>query len=476
MAVETVLIVDDEEYIRNELASILALEGRCILEAGDGVEALEVLGANEVNLVLTDIRMPNMDGFELIRQAHERWPSLPIITVTAFASTSTAVEALRAGAHDYITKPFAIEEVRNIVSHALQAQRLFKEVSYLKGRLGERYSLDNIIGQCDAMQRVFDTVGRVAKAPCNVLITGESGTGKDLVAQAIHENSDRKDCKFVPIDCGSIPEGLLESELFGHAKGAFTGAAFEKQGLVQTANGGTLFLDEIGDMPLSLQVKLLRLIQNRHVQKVGGTEREEVDVRVVAATNVDLWEKVAQKEFRQDLYYRINVVEMQLPALRNRGSDVSLLISHFLKHYTKLLGKDISKITPEVLDAFQRYPWPGNVRELANAVERAVTLCNGNSIELVDIPSAISEWNATNSGTDGSLQEQMNFFERQCLMSTLETYGNDFNAAAESLGISLATLYRKLKKFNFSGGSRIVDIPSGTAATGRSALERISRQ
>ncbi|AQT68994.1 Nitrogen regulation protein NR(I) [Anaerohalosphaera lusitana] len=458
---ERILIVDDDSGIRSELVSIVSSPGREIIEASDGSEALQVLESEMFDLILSDVRMPGMDGFELLAEIRQRWTNLPVIIITAFASTDTAVQALRGGAYDYITKPFSIDDIRNIVSHALEANRLFNEVSYLKGRLGERYSMDNIIGQCPAMQKVFDTIMRVAKAPCNILITGESGTGKDLAAQAIHEYSSRSQNHLVTIDCGSIPEGLLESELFGHVKGAFTGAVSEKEGLVQSANGGTIFLDEIGDMPLSLQVKLLRLIQNRHVQKVGSTKREQVDVRILAATNANLAEKVRNKQFREDLFYRLNVVEIHLPPLRSRGGDVLLLMSYFLKRYSEALGREVCKVDESVKRAFGKYPWPGNVRELENAVERAVTLCDGSLIRLEDIPGNIAQWQNESGAVSGTLSERVDHFEKQCLIGAMEAEEFHAAGAAERLGISLATLYRKLKKF---------DIP--VASTGIVEVER----
>ncbi len=442
---DRVLIVDDEAYIREELATIIEQPDREILFAQTGTAALEILAQQRVDLVLTDIRMPEMDGFEFIRRAREKWPSLIIITITAYASTETAVQALRAGAYDYVTKPFSIDEIRNIVEHAMQAHHLFNEVNYLRGRLREEYSLDNIIGQCPAMQRVFSTISQVAQAQCSVLITGESGTGKDLVAQAIHEHSGRAG-KFVPINCGSIPEGLLESELFGHVKGSFSGAIREKEGLVQSAHEGTLFLDEIGDMPPALQVKLLRMIQHKQVQKVGSTTLEDVDVRIIAATNQQLKDRIAQKEFREDLYYRINVVEIILPSLRERGSDISLLTSHFIHKYSQRLNKHVEGLDIAVETLFLRYPWPGNIRELENAVERAVTLCRGPVIVMEDIPGTIREFCESSLMTGGTLADRVSAFESEIIRRCLETHSNDYAAAARELDISLATLYRKIKK------------------------------
>ena len=469
----TILVVDDEQYICDELADIIAAPGRQIIFAKDGDEALEKLEAESVDLVLTDLNMPGMDGFELIKKALQLWPGLPLVTITAHGSTEMAVKALRAGAYDFITKPFTIDEICNIVDHTLQAKSMFNEINYLRGRLEQRYSLGNIIGQCPPMQKVFDTISHVAPAPCNILVTGESGTGKELVAQAIHQNSPRGKNKFLPINCGSIPEGLLESELFGHVKGSFTGAVSEKQGLVQEANGGTLFLDEIGDMPLALQIKLLRLIQARQVQKVGSTKLESLDIRIIAATNQNLAERIQQKLFRKDLYYRINVVEIKLPPLRQRSSDIGLLACSFLKHYSSLLKKEITEFDPQVLRLFQRYPWPGNVRELENATERAVTLCRKTVITIDDISTEITDYVDLNTAKSDFLSDRLACFERQCVASALEACDHDLAATAANLSISLATLYRKLKKYNFPVASRIIDIPAGPRPRRTSDISRL---
>ena len=445
---ENILIIDDEEYLRNELGHILEQPQRQIFYASNGLEGLDVLNNNDIDIVLTDLKMPKLDGFGFIEKAKAIEPSLPIITITAYASTEVAIRALRLGAYDFITKPFSIDEVQNIVAHALLAQKLFEEVHYLRSRLNKQYSMDNIIGQSIPMEKLFDTVSRVADKPCNVLLIVESGTGKDLVAQSIHHHSKRKDRRFVPINCGSIPEGLLESELFGHVKGAFTGAVSNKDGLVDAANGGTLFLDEIGDMPLSLQVRLLRLIQNRQIQKVGSTQTQNVDVRIIAATNQDLAANIMNGTFRKDLYYRINVVEIFLPPLREREGDINFLALHFLKNYSSLLNKDVSEISPEVLKIFQRYDWPGNVRELENAIERAITMCQGPRIEVSDIPRVIVDSVNQNPEMVGTLTERIDKFEARCIESTIKANDYNLEIAANELGVSIATLYRKIKKYN----------------------------
>lgn len=460
---EVILIIDDEDYIRDELGSILESETRELLYASNGREALDILQTEKVDMALTDVRMPVMDGFEFIEKAKSLFPRLPIVTITAYASTETAIRALRLGAYDFITKPFSIDEVRNVVGHALLAQKLFNEIHYLRARLNKEYSLDNIIGQSPVMQKLFDIATRVSKSPCSVFLVGESGTGKDLVAQAIHHHSDRSQERFVPINCGSIPEGLLESELFGHVKGSFTGAIADKEGLVQAANGGTLFLDEIGDMPLSLQVKLLRLIQNKEIQKVGSTETLPVDVRIIAATHHDIASRIKAGAFRQDLYYRINVVEIEVPPLRDRQGDLSLLVNRFLKHYSETLKKNVVKISSEVRRVFLKYNWPGNVRELQNAIERAVALCEGDTVELGDLPRVFESIMSKGSIFSGTLSERLANFESKCIESSIEDNGHDLEGVSKELGVSLATLYRKMKKIKVDASSqKIVEIPVAT--------------
>ena len=457
---DTILVIDDDASMRDLLADLLAAPERLILHANGAQRGLEILESHAVDLILTDIHMPDMDGIEFIKIAQERHIAAPIITITAYASTETAIQALRAGAYDYLSKPFANEELLKIVENTLQARHLFQEVSELRGKLDKQYRLENIIGQCPQMQRIFDVIDRIghANADCNVLITGPSGTGKELVAHAIHRHSRRKDRPFVPINCASIPESLLESELFGHVKGAFTGAIDHKPGLIETAHTGTLFLDEIGDMPILLQAKLLRVLQDRKIQKVGSTTPHPVDVRVVAATNQKLHEKIKENSFRKDLYYRLNVIELSLPPLHERGNDIDLLARHFLKHYSERLGKPVQRFSSAARKAIDNYPWPGNVRELENAVEHAMTLCQSAVIELQDLPSSLQHHLEFADYSSGPLDERIARFEQQCLRKTLEQCGCDFNAASDQLGISLATLYRKAKKYKLTLKQKIVSL------------------
>ena len=446
---DRVLVVDDEQGMREDLAAILQKEDREILQAENGRKALDQLQATQVDLVLSDIRMPDMDGLDLLGEIRRQWPEMPVIMLTAFASTETAIAALRAGAYDYLRKPFSLDEVRNCVEHALEQRRLFREVRYLRGCLRERYRFENIIGGSECMAEVYDLIRQVAESTCNVIITGESGTGKELAAQAIHYQSDRSDRPFVPVNCGGLPETLLESELFGHRKGAFTGAVSDREGLVAHANGGTLFLDEIGDMPATLQVRLLRVIQNREITRVGSSEPEKVDVRVIAATHDDLARAIKQGDFREDLYYRLNVVEISLPPLRERADDIPILASHFLKTYAEKSGKDVKGFSPEAMRCFRLYHWPGNVRELENVVERAVTLCQSEVIRVADLPDTLARpaSGPTPVPEGGPLKKRLELFERSCIEEAIEQENHSLPEAAEALGISLSSLYRKMKRY-----------------------------
>ena len=444
---DTILVIDDDEGMRNLLMELLSNPKRSILKTDSALNGLKILKNETVDLVLTDIHMPDINGIEFIKRAQESNITAPIITITAYASTDTAVQALRAGAYDYLSKPFAHEELLKIVENTLQARHLFQEVTYLRGKLDKQYSLENMIGQSKLMQKAFEIIERVSNCDCNILITGASGTGKELVARAIHNISDRKDKPFVPINCAAIPENLLESELFGHTKGAFTGAVSNKSGLIEIAHGGTLFLDEIGDMPISLQAKLLRVIQDHNVQRVGSTSTNPIDVRIVAATNQDLKESIRKQMFRKDLYYRLDVVGIKLPPLCQRGNDIILLANHFLKQHSERLNKAIQGFSRPVLKAFETYSWPGNVRELENAVEHAITLCRSERIDLCDLPGSIQEDLESVDLSSTTLHKQVLHYEHQAIQKTLEKCNGDFHLASKKLGISLATLYRKINRY-----------------------------
>jgi two-component system response regulator PilR (NtrC family) len=369
-----VLIVDDESSLREMLRIVLKRDGYDVLTADGGRTALELLQRERVDLLLSDIRMSDVSGVDVLKAAKERHPEIVVFMMTAFASTETAVEAMRLGAVDYFTKPFSMDELRLKIRQHIEASRLKQENVLLKRALKTRHEFSNIIGRSDAMLAVFRMIETIAGTSSTVLVTGESGTGKELVAQAIHFNSLRRDHPFVALNCGAVPETLLESELFGHMKGAFTGADTNKKGLIEVADRGTIFLDEIGEMTMTMQVKLLRVLQERRYRRLGGTEESSADIRIVAATNQDLVRLVEEGKFREDLYYRINVIPIQLPPLRERREDIPLLASHFLEKHSARSGKSVRSISQEATDLLVAHAWPGNVRELENVIERCVAL------------------------------------------------------------------------------------------------------
>ena len=457
---DTILVIDDDLALLDLVAGLLANPERLLLKSSSAKEGLEIIKNENVDIILTDINMPEMNGIEFIKKTQEMHITAPIITITAYTSTETAIQALRAGAYDYLSKPFVHEELLKTIENTLQARHLFQEVTYLRGKLDKQYQMENIIGQCPQMQHIFDIIHRIGNSDCNVLITGPSGTGKELIAQAIHNQSSRRQKPFIPINCSSIPETLLESELFGHTKGAFTDATSDKPGLIETAQFGTLFLDEIGDMPLLLQAKLLRVLQDHKIQRIGSTTMVTLDIRIVAATNQILREKIQNNTFRKDLYYRLNVVELNLPPLKERGNDIDLLACHFLKHYSELLKKNIHGFSKNARQAIANFPWPGNVRELENAVEHAVTLCQSEEIDLSDLPDSLQHYMELSEFSAGTLDERVCQVEHQWIKKALDKTNYDFNAAANQLGISPVTLYRKVKKYQLSPPKRkIVDIP-----------------
>ncbi len=390
-----ILIVDDEPSMRDVLSIALSDEHYEVVTANDGDQAVALLQEEPFNVVVSDIRMPGLDGMGLLRRAREAAPDTDIILITAHASTDSAIEALRLGAYDYITKPFDVTELKITIRHALERQMLRRENVLLKSELTEQHLFDNIIGRSEAMQRVFNLIQRVMDSSSTVLIAGESGTGKELVARAIHYNGDRSAAPFVAVNCAALPPQLLESELFGHVRGAFTGADRHKEGLFEAAQGGTILLDEIGDMPLELQPKLLRVLEDRRVRRVGSTSDMAIDVRVLAATNKDLRAAFAAGRFREDLYYRLNVIQIDLPPLRQRGEDVELLTQHFLSELSAEAGKRISGFSQQAARMMQAYDWPGNVRELVNAVRHAVTMESGDVVQAESLPAAVVDADAS---------------------------------------------------------------------------------
>ena len=446
MQKSNILVVDDEKDICRALNIILSKEGYAVTEAYNGEQAAELVGKQSFDIVMTDIKMEKMDGFDVLRQVQQLSPGTSVVMMTAFASVGSAVEAMRAGAVDYITKPFINDDIRLRIKRVVDDRDLRAENQILRQELSQRcITFKNIIGNSDAMQRVFIMMEKVVPSKANVLITGESGTGKGLVAQAIHESGPRMDKPFISINCGAIPETLLESELFGHKKGAFTSAVDDKKGLITMANGGTLFLDEVGELPLALQVKLLNVIQNKELTPVGDTRIIVVDVRIIAATNADLMQRVKDGRFREDLFYRLNVIELRIPALRERKDDIPLMIKHYLNVFSDEAGKKIKDIDYEAMKAMLAYDWPGNVRELRNTLERAVVLSEGEVITLHDLPDKFRNLDLEGISTS-SLRQALDDYERDYIRRSLTESKGNKEATAARLGIDLATLYRKLKK------------------------------
>ena len=463
-----ILIVDDEPSMREMLRIVLRRDGYEVTVAANGTEALDVLRRERMDLLLSDIRMPDISGVEVLRAAKEANKDLVAFMMTAFASTDTAVEAMRLGAVDYFTKPFNMDELRIKVRQHLETLRIRQENVLLKRTLNTSHEFCNIIGRSDAMLDTFKMIETIAKTVSTVLITGESGTGKDLVARALHFNSLRREHPFVALNCGGLPETLLESELFGHMRGAFTGADTNKKGLVEVAEKGTIFLDEIGEMNQAMQVKLLRVLQDRRFRRLGGTEEVQADIRVIAATNQDLQKMVAEGRFREDLYYRINVIQVHLPPLRDRREDVPLLADHFLAKYAKAAGKTVNSISHEAHELLAAYAWPGNVRELENVVERAVALEQSPLVLPESLPTQVRTLGGAPTrgvsspmpgapATSASLPDLKEGFDlealgeefyRHYIALALERSGGVQTRAAEMLGMSFRSFRYYAKKFN----------------------------
>jgi two-component system response regulator HydG len=440
-----ILVVDDEVNARNALGELLRDEGYTVESAADGFKALGKVADFAPDLVLTDLKMPGMDGIQLLGRLHEQDAELPVVVMTAFGEVETAVGAMRAGARDYLSKPVNFGELGVVLARELEQRRLRQEAGLLRARLAEKYSFDNIVGSSAPMQAVFKTVAQVAGSRASVLITGESGTGKELIAAAIHERSARAKGPFVKLHCAALAESLLESELFGHERGSFTGAQGRRDGRFQQAHGGTLFLDEIGEISPSVQVKLLRFLQEREFERVGGNETISVDVRVIAATNRDLKKMVAEGRFREDLFYRLNVINLEMPALRERPSDVPLLAAHFLRKYAAENAKEIGGFAVDALERLADYSWPGNVRELENVVERAVVMAQSNQITLLDLPQHLVPAKAR-----GGIQipgATMDEIERYAITKTLEATGGSTSRAAYILLMSVRKIQYKLHDY-----------------------------
>jgi two-component system response regulator HydG len=449
----TVLVVDDDSAHRTMLRTLISGWGYAVLEADDGAAAIESVKAASCDLVLMDVRMVKVSGLEALEKIKSYNPAIPVIIMTAYSSVETAVEALKQGAHDYLTKPLDFDKLRLILERAMEHTRLKEENRILRERLGRQFDSQNIIGKSPAMIKLLETVAQVAPSEATVLISGESGTGKELIAGAIHFNSLRKDGPFVKINCAAITETLLESELFGHEKGAFTGADRRKEGRFSQAHGGTLFLDEVSEMSLMMQVKLLRALQEREFNRVGGEATIQVDVRVIAATNKNLLEQINTGAFREDLYYRLNVVELAVPSLTERKEDIPLLAQHFLEMFATKNQKEIKGFTPRAMHHLIRYDWPGNVRELMNAVERGVVLARSPYLDEADflfLKDALLSGDEdqpvpANLAIEGDAP--LGEIEKTAILKTLEAAGGNKSEAARRLGITRKTLHKKLKTY-----------------------------
>lgn len=458
---EKILVVDDEQSLRDVLSIMLKRAGYAVTSAMDGEEAIEFLNKEIFDLVITDLRMPKLDGMEVLKAVKSASPETVVLIITAFATADSAVEAMKQGAYDYLTKPFQVDEVQLIIRNALEKRRLTTENILLKREMASQSSFAQLVGQSEAMQKVFDVVRKVADSKSNVLICGESGTGKELVARAIHYNSARSVLPFVAVNCSAVPETLLESELFGHMKGSFTGAISNKAGLFEIANGGTIFLDEIGDTTPTIQVKLLRVIQEREFRRVGGNQDVKVDVRVVAATNKDLEQAVAEGSFREDLYYRLDVIPIRLPPLRMRTSDIPLLVNHFLERFSKESGKAKPVISPEAMHILLGHEWRGNVRELENLIERVVAFSMEGPVTDAEVrgwlhrPTTQSQQSAmpldlTDEGLD--LEGLINGIEKDLLLKALERSKWVKKKAARMLRLNTRSFRYRLEKYAIKGG------------------------
>lgn len=440
-----VLLVDDDDLHRETMEDWLTEEGYQVIAVGDGDAAIEQIHEG-IAVIVTDLKMPRTDGLTLLRYAKEHAPHAAVILITGHGTVETAVLALKEGASDYLTKPVKPEELTYRIEQAIEKRRMTTQIANLHVQLREKFGLSNFIGTSPKMRDIFEKIHRVANARTTVLIIGETGTGKDLVAQAIHHNSPRAEKPFVPVNCSALPEGLIESELFGHEKGAFTGAIEKRVGLFQSANGGTLFIDEIGDMALSAQSKLLRALETRKIMPVGSSQEVPVDVRVIAATNRDLKKAIEEEKFREDLYYRLNVVELKLPPLRERREDIPLLVRHFIEQITKENARPMCEVTPEALDRLTQYDWPGNVRELKNTLEGIIVLLPRDRIDVTDLPEHLREVKRAQTVIQPGMT--MEEIEKEAMRRTLEQTKGNRTEAAKILGVSVRTLQRKIKEYD----------------------------
>ena len=447
-----ILIIDDEAAIRESLETLLSLEGFTVSIARDGASGLELLSRNQYDLLLLDLALPGESGIDLLPRILEMQPNLPVIMITAYGTVGNVVDAIRAGAENFVQKPWDNEKLLADIRTAIARHRAEEEVIQLKRTLKQRYNFENIVGKSEPMLRLFDLIAQVAPSRSTVLLQGESGTGKELIAKALHANSPRRDHPFVPVNTGAVPSDLLESTLFGHVKGAFTSAVSAKKGLFEIANGGTLFLDEIGTMNMDMQAKILRVLQDRRFMHLGGVQEIQVDVRIIAATNVNLQDAVREGRFREDLFYRLNVITLELPALRSRREDIPILAAHFLKFYAEENGTAEPSLAPETLRILMEHEWPGNVRELENAMERGVVLATSRTITPDLLPAQLTgntySANLLDHKPDASLFDLMEEIERRIISDRLERCHWNQTEAAEYSKIPLSTLNQKIKRLN----------------------------
>ena len=446
----SILVVDDEPGMREFLEIMLTKEGYGVSIASNGAEAIERIGKESYDLAIVDIQMPGINGIEVLRNIRDKNYNTTIIMITAFASHESAIEAMKLGAYDYITKPFKIDEIKLVIKKSLDKKVLEKENTRLKKELETKYGFENIIGTSNSIQQIFALINRVSELKVNVLVSGESGTGKELVARAIHYSGSRKDGPFIPVNCGAIPETLIESEFFGHAKGAFTGATRDKKGLFEESNGGTIFLDEIGDLPVHLQVKLLRVLEEKKVRPLGKTEPVNIDVRIISATNKNLEQEIMDSKFREDLFYRLNVIKMVIPPLRERKDDIPMLAHHFLNKFAEEMDKKITGISNDALEELEKYHYPGNIRELENIIARCVALESDEYIKKDSLPKLNTEGDyidlTDTLNAKDSIDSVLGDVEKQIIENALKSSQGNKSEAAKMLGITLRSLRYRLAK------------------------------
>jgi len=453
---ETILIIDDEKSLLDLLTVVFKKEGYAVKSAQTAARGFEILAKEEADLVITDIKMPGADGMDILRYARENLPDLPVILITAYGSIAQAVEALKAGALDYVVKPFDVEELKIIVGRGLASRRLKQENILLKRDLKDRYSFEQMIGKSRPMQEIYILIEKVGSTDSTVLITGESGTGKEMAARAVHLQGARRDHPFVSINCAALPENLLESELFGHVRGSFTGAVSDKKGMFELAQRGTLFLDEVGEMSPWTQVKLLRALQERKVRRVGGADEIAVDVRIIAATNLDLKKRITEGKFREELFYRLNVISVDMPPLRKRVEDIPILIAHFLQKYCDKMGKRPKRFTPDVVGLLESYSWPGNIRELENVIERIVAIEDRETITVTCLPPEIVSPQKKRLETQElfapgfSLTNHLDEITKKYIQEALALTGGSLQKAAPLLGLSYRTIRYLIGKYDLN--------------------------